>query len=141
MVYSPWPGIEPGPPALGAGSLSHWTTREVPILWLLNSSLWLSFPVHSFISIYWVPAMCWVLCYAFWLSCHIQWQTRQLKYLPPWNLHFSVEYLYFLSWISLLSVCFIDIFIGKTILFIKFAVVITNSLISYFISVLSYGNF
>ena len=27
----PWPGIEPGPPALGAKSLSHWTTREVPI--------------------------------------------------------------------------------------------------------------
>ena len=28
----PWPGIEPGPPALGARSLSHWTTREVPSL-------------------------------------------------------------------------------------------------------------
>ena len=26
----PWPGIEPGPPALEAKSLSHWTTREVP---------------------------------------------------------------------------------------------------------------
>ena len=26
----PWPGIEPGTPALGAGTLSHWTTREVP---------------------------------------------------------------------------------------------------------------
>ncbi|XP_028355588.2 GATOR complex protein NPRL3-like isoform X1 [Physeter macrocephalus] len=26
----PWPGIEPSPPALGAWSLSHWTTREVP---------------------------------------------------------------------------------------------------------------
>ena len=26
----PWPGIEPGPPALGAWSLSHWTAREVP---------------------------------------------------------------------------------------------------------------
>ena len=26
----PWPGIEPGPPALGAQSPSHWTTREVP---------------------------------------------------------------------------------------------------------------
>ena len=26
----PQPGIEPGPPALGAQSLSHWTTREVP---------------------------------------------------------------------------------------------------------------
>ena len=26
----PWPGIEPRTPALGAQSLSHWTTREVP---------------------------------------------------------------------------------------------------------------
>ena len=26
----PWPGIEPGPPAFGTRSLSHWTTREVP---------------------------------------------------------------------------------------------------------------
>ena len=24
-----WPGINPGPPALGAQSLSHWTTRKV----------------------------------------------------------------------------------------------------------------
>ena len=27
-----WPGIEPGPPALGAQRLSHWPTREVPVL-------------------------------------------------------------------------------------------------------------
>ena len=27
----PRPGIEPGHPALGAQSLSHWTTREVPV--------------------------------------------------------------------------------------------------------------
>ena len=26
----PWPGIEPGPPALREWSLNHWTTREVP---------------------------------------------------------------------------------------------------------------
>ena len=26
----PWPGIRPGPQALGAWSLNHWTTREVP---------------------------------------------------------------------------------------------------------------
>ena len=26
----PWPGIEPRPHALGAQSISHWTTREVP---------------------------------------------------------------------------------------------------------------
>ena len=32
-ALAPWPGIEPGPPALGAWSLSHWTTREVPSLW------------------------------------------------------------------------------------------------------------
>ena len=27
----PWPGIEPGPPALVVQSLSHWTTRLVPL--------------------------------------------------------------------------------------------------------------
>ena len=27
----PWPEIKPGPPVLGACSLSHWTTREVPV--------------------------------------------------------------------------------------------------------------
>ena len=26
----PWPGIEPIPPVLGAWSLIHWTTREIP---------------------------------------------------------------------------------------------------------------
>ena len=26
----PWPGIEPGPPALGAQILRQWITREVP---------------------------------------------------------------------------------------------------------------
>ena len=30
----PWPGIEPGPPALGVRSLSHWTTREFPLLFI-----------------------------------------------------------------------------------------------------------
>ena len=35
----PWPGIEPGPPALGAWSLSHWTTSEVPIYYFF-------FPFH-----------------------------------------------------------------------------------------------
>ena len=32
----PWPGTEPRPPALGAWSLSHWTTREVPILFSIT---------------------------------------------------------------------------------------------------------
>ena len=39
----PWPGIKPGPPALVAWSLSHWTTREVPIYLFIVGSLWLSF--------------------------------------------------------------------------------------------------
>ena len=29
-VLVPQPGVEPGPPALGAQSLSHWTTRKSP---------------------------------------------------------------------------------------------------------------
>ena len=29
----PWPGIKPGPPALGAQSLHGWTTREVLVLY------------------------------------------------------------------------------------------------------------
>ena len=33
----PRPGIEHSPPALGAWSLSHWTTREVPLSPLLTS--------------------------------------------------------------------------------------------------------
>ena len=32
-----WPGIEPGPPALGVWSLSHWITREVPYLPRFNA--------------------------------------------------------------------------------------------------------
>ena len=32
----PWPGMEPGPPALGAQTVSHWTAREVPKKIYLN---------------------------------------------------------------------------------------------------------
>ena len=32
MQYLPRPGIEPIPSALGAQSLNHWTTREVPLV-------------------------------------------------------------------------------------------------------------
>ena len=35
----PRPGIEPGPPALGAQSLSHWTTREVPKINFLKQEI------------------------------------------------------------------------------------------------------
>ena len=30
MRFSSWPGIEPGSPALGVQSISHWTSGEVP---------------------------------------------------------------------------------------------------------------
>ena len=33
---APRPGIEPGPPALGVQSPTHWTTREVPGISILN---------------------------------------------------------------------------------------------------------
>ena len=32
----PWPGMEPGPPALGLWSLGHWTTREIQYLWFFK---------------------------------------------------------------------------------------------------------
>ena len=37
------PGIEPGPPALGAWSLTHWTTREVPVQTALKEIIRLLF--------------------------------------------------------------------------------------------------
>ena len=41
LGYSLWdlisrPEIEPGPPALGVWSLSHWTTKEVPTLFYMG---------------------------------------------------------------------------------------------------------
>ena len=36
----PQPGIEPKPPAWGVWSLSHWTPREVPLLFSLGSTSW-----------------------------------------------------------------------------------------------------
>ena len=44
----PWPGIKPGSPALGACSLSHWTTREVPILVFLMLNFKPTFSLSSF---------------------------------------------------------------------------------------------
>ena len=32
---APWPGIKPWPPTLAAQSLSHWSTREAPIIYSL----------------------------------------------------------------------------------------------------------
>ena len=47
----PWPGIEPGPPAMGPWSLNHWTTREVPLF------TFFFFFFNLFIIYFW---LCWV---------------------------------------------------------------------------------
>ena len=52
----PWPGMKPRPPALGAWSLSHWTTREVS-----HKSLWC--PSQSGLN-------CWYRCSRFRLWPH-----------------------------------------------------------------------
>ena len=65
----PWPGIEPGPPALGAQSLKHSTTREVPSLQFkkitrddeLFSSSWF----HIFLSVF---LYVWFASCVFWVS-------------------------------------------------------------------------
>ena len=43
----PWPGIEPGPPALRMKNLSHWTTREVPDEWQSHSVVSASLQPHG----------------------------------------------------------------------------------------------
>ena len=49
----PLPGIEPGPPALGAWSLSHGTSREVPRLQLLILALLTSSVLVPFLAGHW----------------------------------------------------------------------------------------
>ena len=49
-------GIKTGPPALGAWSLSHWTTREIlPVVFFLSSMAPLYVPVFPWVS--------WKYCY------------------------------------------------------------------------------
>ena len=50
----PQPGTDPRPPALGGQSLSHWTTREIPLLFLL-------LPQCGQVSLMQGP--CWLLLY------------------------------------------------------------------------------
>ena len=46
-ILVPWPGIEPGPPPLGAQSLSHWATSEVPALLFLECFSLVSSPIPN----------------------------------------------------------------------------------------------
>ena len=47
----PGPRIEPGPPALGVQSLTHWTTREVPRFITLSPGFFI-FEVGIVVSIF-----------------------------------------------------------------------------------------
>ena len=53
-VLVPWPGIEPGPPALGAWSHSHWTTKEIPQYMLLLQGLG-----HAILEAHHLPSASW----------------------------------------------------------------------------------
>ena len=46
----PWPGVKPRPSALGARSLSYWTTREVPLLPIFNCNMFFVFLLLSCMS-------------------------------------------------------------------------------------------
>ena len=48
---APWPGVEPGSPALGAQSLSRWATRDDPVL--LSFSVCADFLPQSPVSVTW----------------------------------------------------------------------------------------
>ena len=48
----PWPGIKPGPPALGAWSFSHWSMRDVPMEDLWGQSRILLYFLPSWFSIF-----------------------------------------------------------------------------------------
>ena len=59
-----WPGIEPGFSALGAWSLSHWTTREVPCS--------LYFKKYLFIYTLYLTVLGFHCCLVFFSSCSEQ---------------------------------------------------------------------
>ena len=58
-ALAPWPGIEPRPPALGAQSLGHWTTRFLiyTVCALLLSHVW-------FFVAPWTIAHCMLSCFS-----------------------------------------------------------------------------
>ena len=71
----PWPGIKPRAPAVGARSLSHWTTREAPRSFVFKEEHLYIF--HS-----------WNICYAI---IHFNTIISPRKYL---NLSYYILYLY-----------------------------------------------
>ena len=58
------PGIEPGPPALGAQSLTHWTTGEVPLYFFLTPRNALPSSSFSVLSLGLPPSRCQHTCHS-----------------------------------------------------------------------------
>ena len=80
----PWPGIKPGPPALGAQSLSHWTTKShtsgTDIQWTcLQSALFLLSSSHLYQLVYngLISFYFWLLGFLAFVTvlphCHFDW--------------------------------------------------------------------
>ena len=59
-----WPSVEPGPPALEAQSLSHWTTREVPSFISYESSY--TFKNYYTLSIPWLSTQLSISWFLYW---------------------------------------------------------------------------
>ena len=79
----PWLVIKPGPPTLGARSLSHWTTREVPLgsfLWGLRHKVKVCFVLFF---------SCSSVCINFISSARRTQEGLRGRFLPPW-LYFCV---------------------------------------------------
>ena len=72
-------GLNPGPPALGAQSLNHWTTREIPELLFLNFLFSIFFSqesCHLILAASWQPE--------FLSTAQMSLQTHTAKQLLSW---------------------------------------------------------
>ena len=84
-----WPATEPEPPALGTQSLSHWTTREVPQLCILEE---ISYSGHTWNFQFSNGQICQPLCYFYVIF--------KKTVLPQSNKHLKKKFLVlFLSYI------------------------------------------
>ena len=80
------PGIDPGPPALGAWSLSHWTTREISAL--LLSSLVVSYLLLITSSMFFTADIIflYLLFFKFYSILLFKVLTLLFRFLNIWNI-------------------------------------------------------
>ena len=78
-----WPGIKPRPPALWVWSLSHWTSREVPLeMFLFYFYFYFFFWVYFFFNLFITFILC--LFIFFFLTCVPKHEPP--SHLPPHNI-------------------------------------------------------